>query len=208
MSGKAKRTVTIKSSGGVTRAVNGDVAPEPSRLRPDTGSVEGRFRALRPPTPPQSVLEAILTERAKLGIRSSTGRPPLPPPRAPTPDSPSSAPPPPRKDAPLYVPPPRRRVGPFVSGTETCQAPPLLAAEVPDHEPKKRLARDAFPEAVAVSFPLAFCRVCKLFPETFACWPCKHSCACFACAEGLKTCSLCNASAVSFYRTSFITFAG
>jgi hypothetical protein len=51
---RAKKLVLIRSSGGVTRAVNGDVAPEPSTLRaPSNAPALSEVRIMRRPPPKQ-----------------------------------------------------------------------------------------------------------------------------------------------------------
>jgi hypothetical protein len=202
---KKKRTVTIKSSGGLTRAVNGDVAPEPSRLKADHGPADGAYQVARQPPPPSSILAALNEARGL--IRKAVPRAAsVPLPRATKPVDPAPPPPTPAvrpRETTFQPPPPKKRFGPFVSGTEV-DVPTLMMSDPlpPDVAAWKRTRVGGnFPPAVPMGKPHRVCRCCNVLPETFACWPCCHTSACFACADGRDTCFECKAVAVAFYRS-------
>ena len=218
MAGKSKRTVTIKSSGGVTRAVNGDVEPEPSRLRPDAGFSD-RFQAARPPRPTASVLEALNEYRAMTGRPVILPTPAIRPrPVVEGPLSHSSRPSTPEitPSSDLRIPRPKnaippKRFGPFLFGYEKWDLPPVPALE----EPMCRVfatfrmpsLQSGVPNPVSVYGGLTRCAVCKILPATFACLPCRHESSCFACAGTLKTCPRCKVGSEVFYRSRIILIA-
>ena len=199
---RAKRTVTIRSSGGVTRAVNGDIPPEPSRLkhRHDTAEnyVDGRFRAARPSPPSENLIKAVLVARQELIASKRYGCATQKVTESGLPHSP---------------------------GAESRK-------EERETEPCAVFSRNAAYARTSVLYTEhalpAKCMQCNVLLGTYGVRPCGHACLCFACASstialhipfteascehtalpptGVHTatsCLLCGGSVKEFYRALF-----
>ena len=181
---RAKKLVLIRSSGGVTRAVNGDVPPEPSTLRVASDSLSlSEVRIMRRPPPKQALLDAVKEARREIFSTVKSGdanalaafayddaSPPTP---SPSPPPPSPPPPLSPRAIPCRVVPAPRTAHATAWG-EACTLQQAQNASLP----RKAETMYVFTER---DLPPT-CRHCNVLFVTFASVDCGHADACFACA--------------------------
>lgn len=190
---RAKKMVTIRSSGGVTRAVNGDVAPEPSTLREGSKSMPlSEVRIMRRPPPKQELLDAVKEARREIFAAIKSGdfnsiAPCADDDASPRTQSPQPSPPPPPTYPPAgahrIVPAPRMPQSPAWGGAHISPGERNIPVEVEDLLVYSQAAVQMV--VFTERNPPPKCRHCNVFFVTFASVDCRHADACFACASYL-----------------------
>lgn len=158
---RSRKLVLIRSSGGVTRAVNGDVAPEPSTLRMPTDSMSlSEVFIMRRPPPNQELLDAVREARREIFSTNKSGdvnalASYAEEDASPRPPSPQPSPPPPTPTPPTVM-----------AHMQTAQATRDAAVRMFVFNEHNLTPR---------------CLHCNVLFVTFASIDCRHLDACFAC---------------------------